>query len=154
MVDTPACEANPPSAPGRRVRDRALDASALAVIKSKVGEAEFAWSTTGTGTGDDAECAKEDPETDAGRSLYSQCFSHSATVVYRFWVPAKARVRGFSFSFDGGGSFHGCYVLNTWVRRVSTHRVKVFFRHGVKYLDGNEWACSIHSVTIRYRIPS
>jgi len=55
-----------------------LDTVALASSKSKVGEAEYAWSTTSQGTGEDAQCFKEDPETDPGRSLYSVCFYSSA----------------------------------------------------------------------------
>jgi hypothetical protein len=123
------------------------DASALARTKSKTGEQEFSYVT---GVLDD-DCTMKD-ETDPDSTLTSTCWWQHAKIIYRFLIPLRARLRGFSVHYYGRnyGSTTGCLLLDTWAtryrRRVSVH----FSHHGA---DGNGNPCNMTQVAISYRVP-
>ena len=125
-----------------------LDAVALAASKTKAGEREYSWTTSGWAA--DEDCSKED-ETDQNTTLQSVCWQPPARIVYRFVVPLGARLRGFSIDYNDLGG-NGCLVEDMWAAKVAPRIVKVVFRHYGS--DGNIYACNIHFVTIRYRVPT
>jgi hypothetical protein len=127
----------------------ALDTVALAASKTKTGEREYLWTTTGTG--DDEDCIKED-EADGNSSLWSVCFWHQARIAYRFLIPRRAKVTGFAVNRDEGDSL-GCIVEDMWAVRTGPRRAKVIFIHGPGTSPGNRYGCNIHFVTLQYRVP-
>jgi hypothetical protein len=122
-----------------------LATPAQAVVKSKPGENEYAWRQS---LGDD--CEKES-EGDQDNILSSACFLGSeATIVYRFRIPRRARLRGFGVDYTD--AYAGCVNESWWARRPRRRIVKVFFEHGSD-TDGNRYQCDIWTVWIRYRKP-
>jgi hypothetical protein len=124
-----------------------LEGAALALTKSKPGAHESAWWTTGTGTGEEADCTKDE----AGGTLMSVCYSEKATIAWRFRIPRGARLKGWLIYHGSSGA--GCLPEEVRMVKSRPRRARITLVHyGAG--DGQAYACNITSVVLKYRVPS